>query len=78
MDYRANLTATARRDLREIIRFISRDSPQRGAHFGGRMIAAVERLGGFPELGRVVPEIINSSIREIIFRSYRVIYQVDA
>jgi len=77
MDYRVSLAATARRDLREIVRFISSDSPQRGARFGSRLLACVGRLAQFPQRGRVVPELDESSIREIIFQSYRLIYRVD-
>jgi hypothetical protein len=31
----------------------------------------------FPELGRIVPEYRNDCIREIIFRSYRIVYRVN-
>ncbi len=31
----------------------------------------------FPQLGRVVPEENDEAIREIIFRSYRIIYKVE-
>ena len=34
-------------------------------------------LRDFPELGRVVPEFAHPSIREIVVRSYRVIYRLD-
>lgn len=35
-------------------------------------------LAQFPQLGRVVPEKNDDTIREIIFRSYRIIYKVLA
>ena len=34
-------------------------------------------LAQFPELGRIVPEFGDTHIREIVVRSYRVIYRVD-
>jgi toxin ParE1/3/4 len=77
MDYRVSLTAAARRDIREIVRFISLDSPQRGAQFGGRLIACAGSLSQFPRRGRIVPEFERPTIREIIFHSYRVIYHLD-
>ena len=77
MDYRVSLTAAARRDVREIVRFISLDSPQSGARFGRRLIACAGSLGQFPQRGRIVPEFERPAIREIIFHSYRVIYHVD-
>lgn len=77
MDYRVSLAAAARRDLREIVRFISSNSPQRGAQFGRRLVACAGRLGQFPQRGRVVPELGDPAIREVIFHSYRLIYQID-
>ena len=38
--------------------------------------SAVERLSIFPFSGRVVPEIGDDSVREIIYGSYRIIYHV--
>jgi plasmid stabilization system protein ParE len=40
--------------------------------FGQFLISSVKRLADFPELGRVVPEFDDPSIREIVVRSYRV------
>ena len=34
-------------------------------------------LGRFPRMGRVVPEIGDEAIREVIYRQYRIIYVVD-
>jgi plasmid stabilization system protein ParE len=36
---------------------------------------AVERLGTFPESGRVVPERNAQDLREIIVRPYRIVYR---
>jgi toxin ParE1/3/4 len=57
--------------------FISRDSPQRAELFGYRLIAETDKLETFPELGRVVPEYRIPTVREIIVRSYRIVYRVD-
>lgn len=67
----------ARDDLHDIVQFISRDSRHRAEIFGCRIIAEVDRLPEFPELGRIVPEYRVPSIRELIVRSYRIIYRVD-
>ena len=37
---------------------------------------AAARLSTFPRLGRVVPEIGDDSIRELIYRQYRILYVV--
>ena len=40
------------------------------------MLAAVERLADFPNSGRIVPELKDPAIREILFGSYRIVYRV--
>jgi plasmid stabilization system protein ParE len=77
MGYQVAVSPTARRDLRVIVRYISVDSPDRAVAFGQFLLGSTKRLADFPELGRVVPEFDDPSIREIIVRSYRVIYRVD-
>ena len=77
MGYQVALSGSARRDLRDIVRYISVDSPERAVSFGQLLIRSTKRLADFPEMGRVVPEFGEPSIREIVVRSYRVIYRVD-
>ena len=76
MDYSIALSPSARRDLRAIVRYISFDSPERAERFGAFLISQTRLLTRFPEMGRVVPEIGDEAVREIIARSYRVIYRV--
>ncbi|MEM9217440.1 MAG: type II toxin-antitoxin system RelE/ParE family toxin [Cyanobacteria bacterium P01_F01_bin.150] len=64
-------------DLAAIGEFIARDSSSMAQSFVDRIFAAVERLEAFPNSGRVVPELKQNSIREIIFSSYRIVYSVD-
>ena len=40
------------------------------------LIARTKRLAEFPEIGRAVPELGDFTIREIVVRSYRVVYRV--
>ena len=77
MGYQVALSPSARRDLRDIVRYISWDSPERAVTFGQFLVSSTKRLADFPEMGRVVPEFGDPSIREIGVRSYRVIYRVD-
>ena len=72
------LSPSARCDLRDIIRYISLDNPEKALEFGRFLVAKTRALGRFPEMGREVPETGNSSIREIIVRSYRVVYRVES
>ena len=77
MGYQVTLSPSARRDLRAIVRYISLDSADRAIAFGQLLIRSTKRLADFPEMGRTVPEFSDPAIREIIVRSYRVIYRVD-
>jgi toxin ParE1/3/4 len=77
MAYQVALSPSARRDLQDIVRYISLDSPERALRFGQFLVGNTKRLADFPEMGRVVPEFGDPSLREIVVRSYRVIYRVD-
>jgi toxin ParE1/3/4 len=77
MAYKLIWSPASRDDLLDIVTFISRDSRQRAETFGYRLIAETDKLQNFPEIGRVVPEYRNPTIREIIVRSYRIVYRVD-
>ena len=77
MAYNLIWSPAASEDLRHLVRYIATDSPERAAAFGLRLIERVERLQGFPEMGRMVSERRDRCIREIIVRPYRVIYRVS-
>jgi toxin ParE1/3/4 len=56
--------------------YIAEDSPSLAAAFVLRIIEAVERLGTFPSIGRVVPEASNDLLRELILQNYRIVYVI--
>jgi plasmid stabilization system protein ParE len=53
------------------------DNPVTAEHWVDKIFAKVEKLSEFPERGRVVPELKNKMIREIISGNYRVIYKIE-
>ena len=69
-------SAQARDDLQAIVLFIAQDNPSVAESFGYQLMSKVDLLMQFPLLGRVVPEENDETIREIIFRPYRIIYKV--
>ena len=77
MDYQIVLSPSARADLRDIVRYISFDAPDKALRFGQFLVYHTKVLARFPELGRIVPEFEDPFIREIIVRSYRVVYRLD-
>ena len=77
MAYKLIWSPVARDDLRDIVRFIARDSPQRAESFAYRLMAQADMLQEHPEIGRTVPELHRDTIREIIFKPYRIVYRVS-
>lgn len=68
-------THEALEQLIEIEDFISQDSPERAARFVDQVIKhAEEALFDKPRMGRIVPEIANPDIRELVFKKYRIVY----
>jgi plasmid stabilization system protein ParE len=41
-----------------------------------RLVAAPDRLRQFPQVGRIVPELGEPSLRELIVRPYRLVYRL--
>lgn len=68
-------TLQASDDLNSIARFISKDSPQYARLFVTDVLQAVERLSEFPGSGRIVPELGDPVIREVILGNYRLVYR---
>ena len=65
-------------DVDAIADYIARDSVDRAALFAVRLIEATDQLADFPESGRVIPEMADSSRREILVGSYRIMYLLEA
>ena len=72
-----NWTKQAINDLEAIGDFIARDSSAIAQVFVDRIINSIVRLEAFPLSGRVVPEVGRESIREVIFRNYRIVYSLE-
>ena len=67
----------AKEDLRRIHDYISVDSKFYAKKISQDIVEKTERLNDFPKCGRVVPEIGDSNIREIIIYSYRLVYAIN-
>lgn len=71
-------TDQAIKDVEAIRSFIARDSSRYAALVVEQIVDNVDRLGRFPFSGRVVPELQDETIREVILSSYRIVYRVTA
>jgi len=77
MAYKLIWSPASRDDLHDIVSFISRDSRARAEAFAYRLIAETNKLQNFPKIGRIVPEYDIPTLREVIVRSYRIVYRLD-
>ena len=66
----------ARNDLKQVYDYIAKDSKYYATNVIENIVSKAENLDEFPEIGRVVPEIGDENVRELIIYSYRLIYEV--
>ena len=70
-------TPKAKKNIHEIVEYISRDSEYNAKIFTKKLINSTRRLKNHPYSGRKVPEYNIPTLREIIYRPYRIIYRVN-
>ena len=63
-------------DVEAICDFIAEDSGYYARFFANTVFKTAERIGTFPKSGRIVPEVDQPNIREVILGNYRIIYRV--
>mgnify|MGYP001175426574 FL=1 len=70
-------TLPAKQDLRQVYDYIASDSKFYAQKVADEIIEKSNTLKLFPEIGRVVPEVGDPHIREVIVYSYRLVYEVS-
>jgi plasmid stabilization system protein ParE len=65
-------------DLESIRDYIARDSDFYAAGFVEKILATVEILIDFPDIGRIVPEADDLKVREMIFQNFRIMYRTKS
>jgi toxin ParE1/3/4 len=69
---------TARTKTKEILEYVAEDNPDAALTLIDQFEAKVEKLKENPELGRVLPELKNDKIRElVVHKNYGVIYEIN-
>jgi toxin ParE1/3/4 len=63
-------------DLKDIVDYISEDSTRYASLMANRIYKKVQILVSNPSLGRIVPEINDNTVRELIEGNYRIIYRI--
>ena len=73
--YKVLWTFTARKDLGDIIEYISKDSIKIAIEKYEKIKEASQRLDRYPEQGRIIPELLDQNIRkyrEIIITPWKI------
>lgn len=68
-------TNRALNDLEEIGNYIEKDSVKYASITLKGIFSAALLLKDFPDLGRIVPELKNPTIKELIHGKYRIVYK---
>jgi plasmid stabilization system protein ParE len=68
----------ARNDLKQIHDYIAKDSKFYAQNVIQKIVTKTETITELPEIGRIVPEISDQNIMELIVYSYRLIYETSA
>ena len=67
----------ARDDLAATFHFIARDDRAAAERWLARLIKRGNALAALPHTGRMVPEFVRDDLREVIERTYRIVYRID-
>lgn len=64
-------------DIQALAAYIERDSPWYAKAVVSKLIETAESIPGYPQLGRMVPELGDPNIRELRVHRYRLIYRLE-
>lgn len=77
MDYKIIWSDSAIADLRDICSYIASDNPEAAMRVGNGILDHAGILASFPFIGPPYPRGTRGTLREIVFRSYRIFYDVS-
>ncbi len=63
-------------DYDSIIKYYEKTAPKFAQNLAKKIMYIIDNLIQFPKMGRMVPELENEEIREIIYRNFRIIYRL--
>jgi len=69
------VTETAREEMASMVEYVSIDSPRSARKIIRTINDRLKMLRSFPRLGRIIPEIGDPTLREIIVDPYRILYR---
>ncbi len=69
-------TKQAKEDIESIYEFIAQDSLMYAQLTQNEIIEVTQKLKRFPNIGRIVPELQDNTVRELFYKNYRIVYEV--
>ncbi len=63
-------------DFESVIKYYEKTAPKFAQNFAKKIIIIIENLHKFPKMGKIVLELEDAGIREIIYRNFRIIYRL--
>jgi len=63
--------------ITEIAKYIAEDNLNAAEKWLEEIFNSVEQLQTFPQSGRIVPELNEPSIRDLLFGNYRIVYLIE-
>ena len=64
--------------MQEIYNYIAKDSAYYAIKTTKQIISKTQIIKSFPYIGRKIQIYNNESIRELIYKSYKIIYEIDS
>lgn len=77
MDFKIIWSDAAIADLQEVCSYVAQHDPQAAARIGRGILDHVRVLASFPFIDPTYPRGARGTLREIVFRSYRIFYDVS-
>jgi toxin ParE1/3/4 len=74
--YRLRWSRRAEADLEAIGDYIAADDPVAAERWIGKLLERARKASLLPFAGRVVPELQIKELREVILRTYRIVYRI--
>jgi toxin ParE1/3/4 len=71
------ITEAAYADLEDIENYIALDSPAIARQFILKIFDRMDQLSSYPLSGKIVPEINDLTVRELLLNKYRIVYQLN-
>lgn len=72
------LNLSAKEDMKQTEEYISRNSIYYANKTIEEIVKRIKNLSMFPYMGRKIPEYNNINLRELIYKSYRILYKVNS